>query len=196
MDLPIGFYPFSFEFLETLDPSTRRKYLSGLEKLWLQFFDIHTQHLSDYEKENYNFKQALHLRFLTQLTEFYNKQLPSLENKTELFPFVERLFSTIFFFLLILFVRTFEREPDASFDEPNTRSFVAFNALISATTENESVGNGRNRRATRRRPSVISGYGTQRESLEVTDTSPEYSTSPPRKKRKLQYTEEKRLILF
>ena len=87
MDLPIGFYPFSFEFLETLDPSTRRKYLSGLEKLWLKFFDIHTQHLSDYEKENYNFKQALHLRFLTQLTEFYNKKLPSPVNKTELFPY-------------------------------------------------------------------------------------------------------------
>lgn len=87
MELPLGMYPFSFEYLEQLHPTDRKQYLDKLEALWLQYISNHHEKQPKPNETNESWRQRLHLEFLHQIIGFYNTRFyaPSLPD-TQLLP--------------------------------------------------------------------------------------------------------------
>lgn len=86
-EVPVGFYPFSFEYLTQMQPEERQAYLSSLEGLWNQYLSRHMQRYS-LSSMTPPERQELHWKFLREIVHFYNShlQLPSKYSNQPVFP--------------------------------------------------------------------------------------------------------------
>uniref|UniRef100_A0A7S4HN69 Uncharacterized protein n=1 Tax=Vannella robusta TaxID=1487602 RepID=A0A7S4HN69_9EUKA len=166
MELPLGMFPFTFEYLQRLDANERAKYLQSLEALWSHFLENHPEKHDVKEETEDQWKQRLHKQFLNTILEFYNHRfrLPS-STVSPVFP-------------------TSDEEQDKT-RSTNSRN-SSLGSLLEALSDKEFEI-----------PPETSYITTRRTRQRLIPTTPDtYTISPPLKRRKLAYTDEKRLSRY
>ena len=102
--LPLGFYPFTFGYLQQLPPEKRVKQLDILQRLWETFFEnISKQQKIPIHEYSPNKRQVLHTYFLNSLVAVCNEEvtfLPEALSQIQILPCNYEYVRFIYVFIL------------------------------------------------------------------------------------------------